>query len=144
MMSYIEGEVIYHGAGYLIIKRGGIGYRVSLPDMVARDFRGEVELYLHEVIRDNERELFGFSSIDQLELFWKLIAISGVGPKIAQKIIFSKQIDKVRSKIMSGDLEFLTDVPGVGRKTAQKIILELKGALAEEGPAIPIILSLLV
>ncbi len=134
MMTYLQGEVIYHGAGYLIIKHGGIGYRVSLPDAVAMDFRGEVEVYLHEVIRDNERELFGFTSIDQLELFWKLIAISGVGPKIAQKIVFSHSVEQVRANIMKGDLAMLTDVSGVGKKTAQKIILELKGVLTDDEP----------
>ncbi len=134
MMAYLQGEVLYHGDGYLIIKHGGIGYRVSLPESATHDFRGEVEVYLHEVIRDNERELFGFSSVDQLELFWKLIAISGVGPKIAQKIVFSHSVDQVRSTIMKGDLSALTNVSGVGKKTAQKIVLELKGVLADDEP----------
>jgi holliday junction DNA helicase RuvA len=134
MMTYLNGKVLYHGQGYLIIERGGIGYRVSFPEPVAHDFRGDVEVYLHEVIRDNERELFGFSSIDQLELFWKLISISGVGPKIAQKIVFSHSVEQVRANIMKGDLQMLTNVSGVGKKTAQKIILELKGALTDDEP----------
>ncbi len=134
MMVYLSGEVLYHGVGYLIIERAGIGYRVSFPETTAHEFRGKVDVYLHEVIRDNERELFGFVSIEQLELFWKLISISGVGPRIAQKIVFSHDVDRVRAKIMAGDLVALTDVPGIGKKTAQKIILELKGALADDKP----------
>jgi len=132
MMTYLQGNVLYHGVGYLIVENGGIGYKVSLPESVAHGYSGEVALYLHEVIRDNERELFGFSSIAQLELFWKLIGISGVGPRGAQKIIFSDSIGQVKAKIMAGDLTALTAVPGVGKKTAQKIFIELKGALAEE------------
>jgi len=132
MMSYIRGAVLYHGLGYVIVENAGIGYKVSVPGSIARDFQGEVALYLHEVIRDSERELFGFSAVEQLELFWKLISISGVGPRGAQKIVFSDRIDQVKSKIMAGDLTALTSVPGVGKKTAQKIILELKGVLAED------------
>ena len=133
-MAYLSGEVIYRGVSYLIIERGGVGYRVSFPETTTHEFRGEVEVYLHEVIRDNERELFGFVSIEQLELFWKLISISGVGPRIAQKIVFSQPVDEVRAGIMAGNLSALTNVSGVGMKTAQKIILELKGALADDGP----------
>lgn len=132
MLAYIAGSVLYHGVGYLLVARDGIGYKVILPETVAHEFHDRVELYLHEVIRDDQRELFGFMNIAQLELFWKLIAISGVGPRSAQKIVFSEEVDRVKANIMKGDLAFLTTIPGIGKKTAQKIILELKGALAEE------------
>ena len=131
-MTYIHGQLLYHGIGYLIVERDGIGYKVTVPEDKAHGFAGEVKLYLHETVRDSERELFGFESILQLELFWKLVGVSGVGPRSAQKIVFSNKIDQVKSRIMAGDLASLTDVPGIGKKTAQKIILELKGALADE------------
>jgi len=70
-----------------------------------------------------------------LELFWKLIAVSGVGPKVGQKILTADEVENVKERIMAGDLNFLTGIPGVGKKTAQKIMLELKGALAEEVPS---------
>jgi holliday junction DNA helicase RuvA len=132
MMSYLQGTVLYNGKGYVIVENSGIGYKISISETAARDFHGEVTLFLHEVIRDSERELFGFSSVEQLELFWKLISISGVGPRGAQKIVFADRIDQVKAKIMAGDLTSLTAVPGVGKKTAQKIILELKGVLADD------------
>ncbi len=132
MMSFIHGSVLFHGVGYLLIECHGLGYKITMPEHVAHEFRGEVEMYLHEVQRDDGRELFGFRSIAELELFWKLIAISGVGPKSAQKIVFSDVVDRVKAKIMAGDLTALTDVSGIGKKTAQKIILELKGVLVEE------------
>ena len=131
----LTGEVIYHGLGFLIISNQGIGYKVILPEDAAHGLRGMVTLYTHEVIRDSERELFGFRDVVSLELFWKLISISGVGPRIAQKIVFSGVVEKVKERIMAGDLAFLTTIPGVGKKTAQKIILELKGALAQEPDA---------
>ncbi|NQV88758.1 MAG: Holliday junction branch migration protein RuvA [Parcubacteria group bacterium] len=132
MMSYLQGTVLHQGKGYVIVENAGVGYKISTPESMARDFHGEVTLFLHEVIRDSERELFGFSSIQQLELFWKLISISGVGPRGAQKIVFADRIDQVKAKIMAGDLTALTSVPGVGKKTAQKIILELKGVFADD------------
>ena len=131
-MAYLNGRVLYHGVGYLIIENGGVGYKVTLPESVAHEIREQAALYLHEAQRDDGRELFGFLSVAQLELFWKLVSVSGVGPKSAQKIVFVEAIDRVKSQIMAGDLAFLTNVPGIGKKTAQKIILELKGVLAEE------------
>jgi len=131
-MAYLNGRVLYHGVGYLIIENGGVGYKVTLPESVAHEIREQAALYLHEAQRDDGRELFGFLSVAQLELFWKLVSVSGVGPKSAQKIVFVEAIDRVKSQIMAGDLAFLTNVPGIGKKTAQKIILELKGVLPEE------------
>jgi holliday junction DNA helicase RuvA len=138
MLVYIKGAVLHQGVGYLIVEHRGLGYKISFPEQVVHEMRGGVELYLHEVIRDSERELFGFTSIEQLELFWKLIAISGVGPRGAQKIIYADHIARVKAKIMEGNLTFLTDVPGIGKKTVQKIILELKGVLADE-PSVTVI-----
>lgn len=127
----IEGEVVYHGAGFVIVKTGGIGYKVILPDEVGQALHGHVELYTHEAIRESEHELFGLTSIDALELFWKLTSVSGVGPKSAQRIVFVDNIETVKKKISLGDLSFLTSVSGIGKKTAQKIILELKGVLVD-------------
>lgn len=135
MMAYIQGRILYHGVGYVIVEQGGFGYKVTVPESVAHEMQHPATLYLHEAQRDDGRELFGFTSIAQLELFWKLIAVSGVGPKSAQKIVYSDVVDKVKAKIMAGDLVALTDVPGIGKKTAQKIILELKGALVDEPAA---------
>ncbi|MFH1405097.1 MAG: Holliday junction branch migration protein RuvA [Patescibacteria group bacterium] len=132
MIIMLQGTIEYKGLNFVILVRDGIGYKVSLPDSAVHSLSGEVSLYTHEIIRDDAHELFGFQSMGALELFWKLISISGVGPRNAQRIIFSSDIDEVKSKIMSGDLTFLMNVPGIGKKTAQKIILELKGVLAEE------------
>ncbi|MCR4314146.1 MAG: Holliday junction branch migration protein RuvA [Candidatus Uhrbacteria bacterium] len=132
MMVYIKGRVLCHGVGYVIVENQGMGFKITVPESFAHEIQDPVTLYLHEAQREDGRELFGFLSLAQLELFWKLITISGVGPKSAQKIVFSDAIERVKVKIMSGDLAALTDVPGVGKKTAQKIILELKGVLVEE------------
>ena len=131
-MSYLKGEVIYRGSGFVIVENQGVGYKTYLPDEIAMELQGEVAFYLHEVIRDSERELFGFQDIEGLELFWKLVSVSGVGARSAQKIVYADSIDHVRASIMKGDLSFLTSISGIGKKSAQKIILELKGVLMDE------------
>jgi len=131
MIAMISGEVVYHGVGFLIVQSGNIGYKVFLPENIANTMHGDVMLYTHEVIRDSDHELFGLTSIEALEFFWKLITVSGVGPKGAQKIVYSDDIERVKERITCGDLTFLTNVTGIGKKTAQKIILELKGVLVD-------------
>lgn len=135
MIVSLKGQITHHGLGFVIVERDGIGYKVILPEDRAHGLSGEVFLYTHEVVRDDERELFGFLSVQALELFWKLRTVSGVGPKSAQKIVFADDVERVKERIMAGDLGFLTNVPGIGKKTAQKIILELKGVLAQEPQA---------
>ncbi|MBI4256525.1 Holliday junction branch migration protein RuvA [Candidatus Uhrbacteria bacterium] len=132
MMAYLQGRVLYHGVGYVIVENAGIGFKITVPESIAHEIQEPTTLYLHEAIREDGSELFGFLSMAQLELFWKLIAVSGVGPKSAQKIVYSDAVEQVKAKIMIGDLAALTDVPGIGKKTGQKIILELKGILVEE------------
>jgi len=134
MIVKLSGNVTYHGVGFVIVECGGIGYRVNVPEDAAHGLRDQVTLFTHQVIREDAHELFGFLTMDALELFWKLISISGVGPKSAQKIVFAAEVATVKGKIMQGDVGFLTDVPGIGKKTAQKIILEMKGALVEDAP----------
>lgn len=132
MLAKITGMVDYVGAGFVIVEQGGLGYKIILPEQVLFRASGMVTLYLHEVVRDDARELFGFFSTSELELFWKLTSISGVGSRSAQKIVFASSAEEVRRRIMRGDLAFLTAVQGIGKKTAQKIILELAGVFAEE------------
>ena len=132
MIVSLRGQVVHHGIGFVIVENTGVGYKVYVTEDRAHLLRGEVHLYTHEVIRESERELFGFLSVEALELFWKLIGVSGVGPKSGQKIVFANETEKVKERIMAADVSFLTNVPGIGKKTAQKIILELQGVLAQE------------
>lgn len=110
-----------------------MGYKIFLPPAVLSDVRseGETFLYIHDHIREDARDLYGFLTLSDLELFQRLINISGIGPKAAANIL-SLGADVVRDSIMKGDLARLSSAPGVGKKTAQKIILELKGQLVEE------------
>lgn len=132
MLSKLTGKIDYLGNGFVILEHNDLGYKVTLPETALMGVSGMMTLYIHETIRDDSRELFGFFSITALELFWKLIAVSGIGARSAQKIVFTSSIEEVRERIMKGDLAFLMSIQGIGKKTGQKIILELKGVLTEE------------
>lgn len=132
MIALLSGIIVHRGEGYVLLRAGDIGYRVMMPETAARALPERTTLYIHEVVREDGREFFGFAAVEQLELFWRLIGVSGIGPKGAQKIIFAGPFERVKQSLALGDLAFLTAVPGIGKKTAQKIILELKGVLAEE------------
>lgn len=134
MFGSLRGKTIEKGPNWLLLEVAGIGYRLKVSPAVLSSVRGEGEtfLYVHHHVREDAEELFGFLSLSDLELFEKLLTISGVGPKVAMTIMSVGPADQVRKAIMSGDLTTMTSVPGVGKKTAQKIILELKGQLVDD------------
>lgn len=131
MIGYLEGTVIFTGGNWVILKAGPIGYKVYSVGFYANS-NEELALFIHDHIREDRHELYGFKEQQVLELFEQLIEISGVGTKLAQKILTIGSSEEISSHILKGDLAFLTSIPGVGKKTAQKIILELKGILVQE------------
>ena len=128
MIAYIEGILIDHEADAVIVSVGGVGYRV-FTSRVTTEVGDKVKFFIVEVIREDRYDLFGFSSKDEKELFVMLTDVQGVGPKIGQKILAAASADALRQHIQTGNLDFFTSISGVGKKTAQKIILDLKGVL---------------
>ncbi len=130
MIAFIKGTVIHKDANFAIIDNNGLGFRVFLrPDVLANLKDGaEAQFFIHEYLRDNERELYGFPIIGELKLFWKLMTVSGVGPKMALHLL-SLGYEKLHKAIDTENLAIISSVSGVGKKTAQKIILELRGKL---------------
>ncbi len=131
MIGFLSGKVIFSGGNWIILRVGDVGYRVYSVGFTAH-LDQDLELFIHDHVREDRRELYGFQEIKLLELFEKLIEISGVGTKLAQKILAAAGSEEIAQKILIGDLSFLTSISGVGTKTAQKIILEMKGVLVEE------------
>lgn len=138
MIASLTGTILARGADYVIIDVAGVGYRVVCSaELLAKNATGATAtLYTHEAIRDDGHEIFGFSTLDALELFWQLIAVSGVGPRTGLAILAMGSPQTVRSAIERGDIGAISSAHGVGKKTAQKIVLELKGKLvdADNGP----------
>jgi Holliday junction DNA helicase RuvA len=135
MIITLTGKVSHKDSDFAVIEASGVGYRVFLNPSVMRKLEvgSPARLWTYEHVREDSREIYGFTSIQELRLFGKLLAISGVGPKMAQNILGLGTVPEVESAVERGDIDLLSRVPRVGRKTAQKIILELKGRLVERG-----------
>ncbi|MEK7094945.1 MAG: Holliday junction branch migration protein RuvA [Patescibacteria group bacterium] len=131
MIMRLVGDVLETGLDYVLVDVGGVGYKVdaSLSVTSKLSIGSLATLWTHEVVREDRRELFGFLERGALDLFLKLINVNGVGPKVGQKILGAYSSDEIKKAIAEGDDMMLTRVPGVGKKTAQKIVLELRGSV---------------
>ena len=129
MYAYIKGDITAIEEESLIIENNGIGYRVTVPASILDGELGigdSVKVYTYFSVREDAMQLFGFLSKDDLDMFRKLLGVSGVGPKAGVAIRSALGADTLRFAILSDDAATISKAPGIGRKTAQKIILELK------------------
>lgn len=139
MIGYIKGKVLYSGEGTVLLENGGIGYEVlcsgALFAKLVTDGEGEAYTYLQ--VRDDGISLFGFVSPEEKIMFLKLVSVSGVGPKMGIAILSALNVGDVAVAIASSDVKMLSTVKGLGKKTAERIILELreKVSAAELAPA---------
>lgn len=135
MISQVRGKIILKTDKFVVIDVGGLGYKVGVSvDTLARlKNKEEVSLWTHLHVREDALDLYGFLDQSELEFFEMLINISGIGPKSALGIIGVAPIETLKKAIASGDNSYLTKVSGVGRKTAEKIVLELRDKLSALG-----------
>lgn len=135
MLAYLTGTIVTKTADAVVLDVHDVGYRVGVAEDLSPTGT-KVTLHLSEVIREDRHDLYGFTSLDALVLFEALIGVQGVGPKVGMKIMSAGSPDAIRRVILAGDLNFFTGISGVGKKTAQKIILDLKGILVDAGPVL--------
>lgn len=128
MIGYIKGKVIYSDAGMVLLENGGIGYEVlcsgALFAKLVTDKQGEAYTYMQ--VREDGITLFGFVSPEEKNMFLKLITVSGVGPKMGIGILSAMNINDIAVAIATSDVKMLSSVKGLGKKTAERIILELR------------------
>ena len=139
MIATVRGRVIARGVDHVVVEANGVGYKVFVPRHPSGD---EVLLHTHHVVREDAQLLFGFESREELALFELLISVSGVGPKAAIAILSVSRPVDVASAIAAGDAATLAKAPGVGKKTAERLIVDLRSkmgriALGPAGPDIP-------
>ncbi len=134
MIGSLRGTILDVQVGACLLEVQSIGYevRVSIPTLSSLRIGTEVFFYIHDHLREDAHDLYGFLTKGERELFEQLLGVSGVGPKVGLLILSAGTPNTVREAIMQGNLGFLTSLSGVGTKTAQKIILELKGQLVDE------------
>ncbi|HEX2916004.1 MAG TPA: Holliday junction branch migration protein RuvA [Chloroflexia bacterium] len=139
MIVAVRGKLEWMGPDSVIVEVHGISYRLFVPSTLLDELGevgSEVRLQTHLYVREDQMTLYGFKDQDQLALFELLMGVSGVGPRAALNVLSKAAADAIHLAIAQGDVDFLKKVPGIGVKTASRIILELKGKLVEvSGPA---------
>ena len=151
MIGKLQGIVDYIGDGFVILMVHDVGYKVFTPEYLTP--KSTVSLWIETIVREDSIRLFGFSSLSSQNLFIQLNGVSGVGPKVALAIMSTIKTDTLMSAIATGDAKTIATAPGVGKKVAEKIILELKnkvggtsfdfGASNSDASALPDLLAAL-
>jgi Holliday junction DNA helicase RuvA len=137
VIGSLRGPVTHLGQDHVIIELGGVGYRVVVSPALLARLRPEREthLFVHHLVREDQQALFGFALPEELAFFELLMTVSGVGPRLALAITAAHPVTRLQMAIVTDDVDVLTSVSGVGRKTAQRVILELKEKIHAAGIA---------
>lgn len=127
MIGKLQGIVDYIGDGFIILLTGGVGYKIYTAEYLPH--KSTAELWIETVVREDSIRLFGFTTLNAQNLFNMLTGVSGVGPKVALAILGTINSDTLMSAIATGDAKTIATAPGVGKKMAEKIIVELKNKI---------------
>ena len=132
MIAHIRGQLLYKIPNYVVVDCGGVGYElwISVTTFTELGELGsEARLHVHTHVREDALQLFGFHEVTEKLLFEKLLTISGIGPKLAITVLSGIAADRLVAAIRGGDHGTLTKIPGIGKKTAERVVLELKDKL---------------
>jgi Holliday junction DNA helicase RuvA len=132
MIAFIRGKIIAKRTGSIIIETNNLGYQIFIGEKNWESLQPDqtVELFIYHNVREDTEDLYGFSNLDELSLFELLISVSGVGPKSALSVLSLASAEQIKQAIILGDESLLTQVSGIGKKTAQRLILELKNKIS--------------
>jgi holliday junction DNA helicase RuvA len=136
VISFLEGEVVEKAAGRAVLAVNGTGYEVLVPTSVLASLPSvgrSARVYTRLVVREDALVLYGFSTTDERDSFDALTGVAGVGPKVALAFLSALAPDALRRAVLGGDVAALTVVPGVGRKVAQRVVIDLRDSLGGEG-----------
>jgi len=141
MIAHLRGKLLAKHPNQAIVEAGGVGYDVMITVPAFSDLPdagNEVALHVHTHVREDQIALFGFLRAEEKRLFEKLISVSGIGPRMAVTILSGMPVGDLIGSIRGGDIARLTKIPGIGRKTAERMVLELREKLEEfQAPAAP-------
>jgi holliday junction DNA helicase RuvA len=140
MIGSLRGKILFRGTNRVVLEAGGVGYEVavSLTTIEALPEDGEAFLHVYTCVRDNALELYGFRGADEKSLFEMLIGVSGVGPKTALSILSGVSVDDFCRAVLEENHRKLSTIPGIGKKSAERIVLELKEKIRKVGVKIPV------
>lgn len=127
MYAYIKGKIVDVNPSNVAIDNSGIAYEVVVPNPYEYSLEENTKIYISQQVREDSNTLYGFKNEDQKKVFLLLLKVKGVGPKSALAILASSTSDEIIRAIEEADVDFMTKFPGIGKKSAQQIILDLKG-----------------
>ena len=133
MIAHLSGTLLSKQATSLVLDVGGVGYEVSIPLSTfyeLEDIGSKVQLRIYTQVREDTLQLYGFRTIRERELFMRLISVSGIGPSVGIKLLSGMSADEMIASIRTNNLARLTLIPGVGRKTAERLVVELRDKIA--------------
>ena len=133
MYEYLNGTITTITPAYIVLETAGVGYRLNVANPFRYTENATTKVFVAQIVRENEISLYGFWDGDEKILFDKLLGVSGIGPKSALAILANGDSQGLISAIANNDVTYLTQFPGVGKKTAQQIILDLQGKLDDAG-----------
>src|SRR6201987_631813 len=136
MIAHLRGKLLVKHPNQVIVETGGVGYDVTISVPTFSDLPsvgGEVSLHIHSHVREDQLALYGFLRVAEKQLFEKLLTVSGIGPKLAVTILSGMPADDMVGAIRGNDVARLTHIPGIGRKTAERMVLELRDKLPPVG-----------
>ena len=138
MIGSLRGPVSHVGVDHVLIDIGGVGYRVVVSPVLLGKLRvgSEATFLVHHLVREDQQALFGFAKPEELAFFELLMTVNGVGPRLALAITSAHPVTRLQMAIVTEDLDVLTSVSGVGRKTAERIVLELREKIHAAGIAV--------
>ncbi len=137
MIGSIKGKVILKTDKFIIVETGGVGYKIYINPLAFQE-RGQgvrfddIFIWTHTIVREDALDLYGFLEREELEFFEMLIGVSGIGPKSALGILSIASLETLRQAIGTNDISYLTKISGIGRKTAEKIVIELRDKFKDE------------
>lgn len=133
MISYLKGTISYIGDNDLEIVVNSIGYKVFVTEDILNKVKldQELEIFTHQDVKEKALDLYGFDTRGKLDLFSKLISVSGIGPKTGLNVLALATVEEIEAAIVRGEASILTKVSGIGKKTAERIVLELKNKFSK-------------
>ena len=140
MIALLSGRIVHKSPDYLILDVGGVGYRVQIPFSTYYDLPeegGSATLHIHTNVKEDAIHLYGFRTLAEKEFFQLLLTVSGVGPKLAKDILSNIQPAELSGALQRGDIVKLSAIPGIGKKTAERLILELREKVRKISAAAP-------
>lgn len=141
MIAYLRGRVLRHSGDQVVLDVGGVGYLVSVTASARErmpSLGGETEVHVFTVVREDQLALYGFASTEELDMFRMLIEVDGVGPKVGLSILGSMSLELLKRAIVDDDVAPIRRAPGVGPRTAQKVIIDLRPRLEAESALLAI------